>query len=245
MDPLTITAASGLRSRMESLEMLANNLANASTAGYKKDAESYSLYLSEPALASGADADPVTASLPVIARNWTDFSQGLLQPTGNPLDLALSGEGFFTVKGPDGPLYTRAGQFRVAQDGTVTSPEGYPVLLNDGTTLAVGAARAVEVTAGGAVSANGQAVGQLSIVRFAADALAKAAGTYYSTTAAPQAAAGTSVLQGNIEGSNVSSPQSAVRLIDIMRQFEMLTKAVQINIDMNNKAIGEVARVSS
>lgn len=245
MDPLTITAASGLRSRMESLEMLANNLANASTAGYKKDAESYSLYLSEPALASGADADPATASLPVIARNWTDFSQGLLQPTGNPLDLALSGEGFFTVQGPNGPLYTRAGQFRVSQDGTVTSPEGYPVLLNDGTTLAVGAARGLRVTAAGEVSANGQVVGQLAIVRFAADALAKAAGTYYSAAAAPQAAAGASVLQGNLEGSNVSSPQSAVRLIDIMRQFEMLTKAVQINIDMNNKAIGEVARVSS
>jgi len=146
MDPLTISAASGLRSRMESLEILANNLANASTAGYKKDSESYSLYMSQAAVSSGADADPVTATLPVIERNWTDFSQGLIQPTGNQLDMALSGEGFFALKGPNGPLYTRAGQFRVMSGGAVTSAEGYPVLLNDGTALAVDAAHPLQVS---------------------------------------------------------------------------------------------------
>jgi len=246
MDPLTISAASGLRSRMESLEILANNLANASTAGYKKDSESYSLYMSQAAVSSGADADPVTATLPVIERNWTDFSQGLIQPTGNQLDMALSGEGFFALKGPNGPLYTRAGQFRVMSGGAVTSAEGYPVLLNDGTALAVDAAHPLQVSPAGAVSQNGQALGSLSIVNFPSPAsMVKAAGAYYTSADTARAADGTSVLLGNVEGSNVSSPQSAVRLIDIMRQFEMLTKAVQINMDMNSKAIGEVAKVIS
>jgi len=246
MDPLTISAASGLRSRMESLEMLANNLANASTAGYKKDAESYSLYLSDAVLRSGADADPVTASLPVIERNWTDFSPGQLETTGNPLDMALTGGGFFTLQGPDGPLYTRAGHFHVTGDGTVTSSEGYAVLLDSGTPLAVDASHPLQVSSSGAVSQNGQTLGQLAIVKFASPgSMAKAAGTNYTSTQTPQAADDATVLQGNIEGSNVSSPQSAVRLIDIMRQFEMLTKAVQVNAEMNSKAATEVAKVVS
>src|ERR1700758_5179085 len=106
MDSLTAIAASGLRARMESLDLLANNVANASTGGYKADREFYSLYVAPEA--QGSDA---ASTMPVIERPWTDLSQGLLQPTGNPLDLALSGNGFFTVQGPGGPLYTRNGGF--------------------------------------------------------------------------------------------------------------------------------------
>jgi flagellar basal body rod protein FlgG len=158
--------------------------------------------------------------------------------------MALSGDGFFALQGPNGPLYTRAGQFRVRSDGAVTSADGYPVLLNDGTTLAVDAAHPMQVSPGGEVTQNGQALGNLAVVNFASpDSMVKTAGAYYTSAETARAADGTSVLQGNVENSNVSSPQSAVRLIDIMRQFEMLTKAVQINMDMNGKAIGEVAKV--
>src|SRR5579883_654057 len=113
MDPLSTAAASGLRARMESLDMLANNMANASTAGYKADRELYSTYLSEEANVYGPD-DPLTSHLPVIERHWTDFSSGTLQATGKPLDFALSGKGFFVMQGPDGPLYSRNGSFRVS-----------------------------------------------------------------------------------------------------------------------------------
>src|SRR5215475_4808628 len=105
MDPLTVAAASGMRSRMEALSILANNLANATTTGYKNDKEFYGLFHSE-------DADNpvgIVSTLPTIERQWTDFSQGTLQTTGNPLDVALSGPGFFVVNGPGGPLYTRNG----------------------------------------------------------------------------------------------------------------------------------------
>lgn len=246
MDPITISAASGLRSRAESLEMLANNIANAATAGYKKDSESYSLYMSEAALARGADADPVNASLPVIERNWTDFSPGLLETTGNPLDVALSGEGFFVHQGPNGNLYTRAGHFVTGANGLVTSAQGYPVLLNDGTTLAIDLAQSVQISSAGEVSQSGQVLGQLAVVRFASSgSMAKSTGPYYASAGTPEQAADTAVLQGTIENSNVNGPESAVRLIDIMRQFEMLTKAVQINAEMNNKALAEVAKVVS
>src|SRR5512133_2573533 len=101
MDRLTIAAASGLRTRMESLSLLANNLANAGTSGYKNDRECYNLYASSEA-GAGENAN---FTLPMVQRQWTDFSQGVLQPTGNPLDIALSGRGFIALNGAAGPLY--------------------------------------------------------------------------------------------------------------------------------------------
>ena len=223
--------------------MLANNLANAATSGYKKDSESYGLYISAAALADGADSDPVTANLPVIERNWTDFTQGTLQETGNPLDLALSGDGFFAVQGTQGPLYTRNGHFQVTAKGTLATVEGYPVLLSDGTALQADPLRPLRISSAGLITQNGQELGQLSLVRFnALDTLTKAGGAYYRTQQSPAVATGTEVLQGKLEGSNVNAPESAVRLINVMRQFEMLTKVVQINAEMNRKATDEVAR---
>src|SRR3954451_1263983 len=87
MDSMTAIAASGLRARMESLDLLANNIANASTGGYKADREFYGLYR-----APEGDSD---STMPLIERHWIDPSQGTLHGTGNPLDVALSGRGFF------------------------------------------------------------------------------------------------------------------------------------------------------
>ena len=81
MDQLTATAASGMRSRLEALDLLANNISNSGTAGYKSDREFYNLYAS-------AESDSQT-TLPNVERNWTDFSQGVVKETGNPLDVAL------------------------------------------------------------------------------------------------------------------------------------------------------------
>ena len=118
MDAMSIAAASGMRSRMDSLEMLANNLANAATDGFKSDREGYGLYLAPEA--AGAESS-LPATLPVVERHWTDFGQGLLHSTGNALDLALSGKGFFVVGGPNGPLYTRNGSFRLSPAGRVAA----------------------------------------------------------------------------------------------------------------------------
>lgn len=228
---------------MESLDMLANNLANAATSGYKKDSETYSLYMSAAALELGAGADPVTATLPVIEHNWTDFSQGTLQETGNSMDLALSGPGFFAVQGKSGPLYTRNGHFHLSGSGLLATGEGYPVRLSDGTTLTVDSSQPMQISAAGEITQSGQNLGTLSIVRFADPAsMARVAGTYYSSSERPQSADGTDVHQGTLEGSNVNTPDSAVRLINIMRQFEMLTKTIQINADMNRQATEQVAK---
>ncbi|MBZ5591169.1 MAG: flagellar basal-body rod protein FlgF [Acidobacteriia bacterium] len=243
MDPLTISAAGGMRSRMESLDMLANNIANTSTGGYKADREFYSLYAAPEA--AGAISGPDT--LPVIERPWTDFSQGELRPTGNPLDLALAGKGFFSVNGADGPLYTRDGSFRVSAAGQLVTADGYAVRGVDGDPIALSSASPVEISPDGTVLQDGQTTGQLAIVDFANPAVLRKQGHNYFQPAADGSAvpaAGYAVQQGKLENSNASSAEAAVRLVSVMRQFEMLQKAAALGGEMNRKAVEEVARVS-
>src|ERR1035441_3749494 len=160
MDPMTAIAASGLRARMESLDLLANNIANATTGGYKADREFYSLYVAPEA--AGNDSP---STMPVIERPWVDHAQGALRSTGNPLDVALSGKGFFSVNGPSGPLYTRNGNFRLATDGKLTSSDGYPVRDSQGNPLTLQATRPLEISSDGTVTQDGVVAGQLEIDR--------------------------------------------------------------------------------
>jgi len=234
-------AASGLRSRMESLDLVANNVANAATGGYKADREFYSLYV-----APEADGDPDTA-MPVIERPWIDLSQGTLQTTGNALDVALAGSGFFTVAGPAGPLYTRNGNFRLAADGKLTTTEGYPLSGADGNPLTLAGSLPIDISADGTVRQDGNVIGQLQVVDFpGARGLRKHGTNYFRLTdpaVTPLAPAAVSVEQGKLESSNTGTAESAVRLVSIRRQFEMLQKAVSMANDMNKEAIEQVAKV--
>jgi flagellar basal-body rod protein FlgF len=242
MDPLTAIAASGLRARMESLDLVANNIANASTGGYKADREFYSLYVAPEA--AGYDT---SSTMPLIERPWVDHAQGALQTTGNPLDVALSGKGFFAVNGPGGPLYTRNGNFRLAADGKLTSADGYPVRDSAGAPVTLQATRGLEISSDGTITQDGVAAGKLEIVDFTSTAgLSKQGSNYFRVNdpaVRPAAPSGTTVEQGHLEGSNTGTAESAVRLVSVMRQFEMLQKAVSLGTEMNKKAIEEVAKV--
>src|SRR5260370_36265925 len=119
MDNLTATAASGMRSRIEALDLLANNISNTSTAGYKSDREFYGLYAS-------ADAE-TQSTMPNIERNWIDFSQGIVKDTGNPLDVALAGPGVPTAGSPGRPRYTRKRSLRLASAGRLPAAGASPM----------------------------------------------------------------------------------------------------------------------
>lgn len=237
---MSVAAAGGLRARMEALDMLANNIANASTAGFKRDGEFYGIYES-------AESNSYSAALPLIEKPWTDFSQGTLQQTGNPLDLALSGEGFFAVQGPSGPLYTRTGSLRVLSSGVLATNEGHGLRLVGGGVLRVQPG-AFEIATDGTVRQSGQTLGRLEIVNFPRGSLVKQGATLFrpaDPATSPTVAAETEVHQGKVEGANVSTAESAVRLVNLMRQFESLQRAVSIGSEMNRKAVEEVAKVGS
>jgi len=247
MDALTAAAASGIRARIESLDMLANNLANASAAGFKSDSESYGLYLAPETADSPEGTFP--AILPVIQNRWTDFSQGPLLPTGNSTDLALSGKGFFVATTPSGPLYTRNGSFRVSGNGQLETLDGYPIQAADGRPVTLDKTKSFEVTPEGILRQDGQDIAQIALVDFDdTRVLTKRRGSYFvnsSPAAKPAVAAGVEVRQGKIEATNSESAHSAARLVTILRQFEALQKAMTIGADMNRRAVEDVAKVGS
>jgi flagellar basal body rod protein FlgG len=187
--------------------------------------------------------------LPVVEKPWVDFSQGLLHETGSPFDLAISGDGLFAVNSPSGPLYTRNGNFTSTPGGELVTSEGYAVRSAGGTSLQVKPGVPIEVLRDGSVRQDGKEVGRLQIVDFkGASGLAKMGNSYFrhpDPKAVPGAAASFQVHQGKLESSNVGPAESAVRLVSVMRQFEMLQKAVQIGADMDRKAVEEVAHVGS
>jgi flagellar basal body rod protein FlgG len=226
--------------------MLANNLANSSTGGFKVDREFYSTYLA-PELAS--EIGPTVGESPVVQKNWTDFSQGTLLETGNATDLAISGKGFFAVNGPNGPLYTRNGNFRISPQGVLVTAEGYPVRLTGGKVLQTQSADGLQIQPDGQVLQDGNALGQLELVEFKDPSqLVKAGGAFFQSPgpqAGPGPAANTQVYQGKIESSNGATAEGAVRMVTLMRHFEMLEHAIKIGADMNRQAIEEVARVGS
>lgn len=248
MDPILSSAASGMRARMESLEMLANNLANASTGGYKSDREFYNIYVAAEASESAADGtNPMPDQQPLIEKHWIDYSQGVLHQTSNPLDAGLDGSGFFAVDGPSGTLYTRNGSFRVNANGVLVNADGYPLRTVEGPAVQLNSQNPIKIQADGTVEQDGQAVGQLAVVDFPDRGAINKQGLNYFVNVDPNLGpqASTAVIhQGNLEDSNVAAPELAVRLISVMRQFESLQKAVSIATDMNKSAVEEVAKVN-
>ena len=233
MDPLLISAASGMKSRMEALDMLANNIANSGTAGFKSDREFYGLYQQQ---------------LPVVQTQWTDFSQGTLTQTGNPLNLGLSGKGMFALNSPSGVVYTRNGNFQISKSNELATPDGYTLrnILDSGKPIPVDPTQPIDISKDGVVRQAGQDLGKIQIDSPESAAISKLGSTYFALTdpKSPVAAAqNTDILQGHVEESNVPVAESAVKLVSVMRQFEMLQKAMTLGSEMSKNAIQEIAKV--
>ncbi len=248
MDPLTSTAAAGMRARLEALDLTANNLANAATAGFKADREVYSIYLGEDSLeAALAGTGAAQVYAPVLERHRTDPRQGVLLETSNPADLALSGSGYFLVEGPEGYMLTRAGRLQVASDGRLVTPEGREFVTVEASRIRADPAQPVEVDRDGTVRQNGVPLGRLRLVEASLDETSKKEGLYFllDRAAVPglQPAQAT-VFQGRVESSNVSAAETGVRLVQILRQFEALQRALQLGGEMSRRAVEDVARVN-
>jgi flagellar basal-body rod protein FlgF len=248
MDPLMISAASGMKARMETLDILANNVANTGTAGFKSDREFYNLYTSQEAVDAENGLRPGPSTLPVLERHWTDFRQGTFVNTGNSLDLAIAGKGFFVAESSNGPLYTRNGNFRLGTDGQIVTNDGKIVraLRPDGKPVKLDPAVPVDIDPKGEIRQSGQVAGKLVLVEFGDESrLAKLGNTYFKFDGPnPQLAAAAEVHQGSLESANVPVAEAAVRLVSVMRQFEMLQRAISLGGDMNRRAVEEVAKVS-
>ncbi|MGJ5820748.1 flagellar hook-basal body protein [Paludibaculum fermentans] len=249
MDPLTTTAAAGMRSRLETLDLLSNNLANVSTPGFKADREAYSLYMAEESLLAAEAGGIPQVSAPVIETNRTDYSQGLLTSTGNSTDLALSGPGFFQVDGPNGTLLTRNGRLQVARNGQLTTVDGYELSTLEPRRIRLNPDAPFSVDPDGTVRQDGAAMGRLKLVNLHPQTqAARREGLYFSLDGGGSQGltpASAEVRQGSLEASNYSAAEAAVKLVGVLRQFEALQRASQLGAEMSRRAVEEVARVTA
>lgn len=239
------TAVSGSLSAMRRLDMISNNLANVNTPGYKRDKMSFEGLLAgavnPPTVPQGTTADPVLQKENV----YIDHASGPTSQSGNPLDVAIDGEGFFAVTTPEGTAYTRQGNFRTSADGTLVTVDGYPVQGTGGSAIRIQGSR-VEIDLKGAVLVDGAQAGTLSVMDFERPYTLTKKGSSLFVPSDPQATPVTAkaqVQQGHIEGSNVESISEMVQLIETNRYFEACSKVIKGFDDMAAKAANEIGRV--
>lgn len=245
MNPAILSAAAGMVARGESLEAISNNLANASTVGYKADRDFYQAF--RGALAE-APADGAEAAMPYAAGAEIDFRQGAFRATGSPLHVALRGPGFLTVQGDAGPLYTRAGELQLGADGTLLGPAGLPVLDPDGQSIVVPPTGAVSIDASGVVRAGETTAGQLAVVEFPdPPPLAKVGGQLLRqlNNEPPAPAALTTIEPGYLEAGNVEVAPTFARMLTVSRHFEMLRRTATLAAEeLDGRAIDTLPRTS-
>lgn len=238
-------AVSGSLAAMRKLDVISNNLANINTPGYKKDKMSFEGLLAgtvnPPAVPQGMTADPILQKENV----YIDYSSGPTSQSGNPLDLALDGDGFFAVTTPEGTAYTRQGNFRTAADGALVTMDGYPVQGATGGAIIIKGNR-VEIDGTGNVTVDDVPSGTISVVDFNKPYSLIKNGAALFVPSDPQAKAQPGralVRQGYIEGSNVESITEMVQLIETNRYFEMCSKVIKGFDDIAARATNELGRV--
>ena len=243
MDVSLYQAAAAMSATARWQDLIAENLSTASVPGARKQEISFSDV--QAGLAASSNSGNPGFYIP-STNEVTNFSPGELRSTGNPMDFALEGPGFFTVQMPDGKVgYTRDGEFQVNAKGQLVTKEGHPV-LSDGATLQFNPnnAGAITVSPTGNVSQGGQTVGKLSTVEFknTSKLSKRGAGFFSADGSSVQSAPSTKtqIRQGFIESSNTSPTTEMASMITAMRMFEANQKVLQMQGDRMSRVITDL-----
>jgi flagellar basal-body rod protein FlgF/flagellar basal-body rod protein FlgG len=237
-------ACAGLVARTQALDLAANNLANTSTTAFRSEQPTFHSALASHGLRTVDSRSAALNQYSVVGGTRLDLSQGNLESTGNPLDVAIEGSGFLTVKTGAGTEFTRNGNFHLSPDRSLLTEEGDAVLGENGPVQLPDGE--VSISADGTISVGGAVVTKLKIVEFAPGTpITHSRGSHYS---APLAAAGpatkSAIRQGMLEASNVHSVQAAVGLIALQRNAEMLNRTLTLfHNEFNRLAAEELPRV--
>ncbi len=225
----TLTRQTGL---MREMRVIANNIANASTTGFRQEGVIFSEYV------TGAGDGPTLSMAFGNVRN-TSFEQGAATQTGGRFDFAIEGEGFFQIETPGGLRLTRAGSFTPNAEGELVTHAGHPVLDIGGAAVFIPPdAHDFTVSGDGTLSADGQPLAQLGIVKPAADSrLNREDGVLFEHEGDLEPAEGASVLQGFLESSNVNAVGQVARMIEVQRAYELGQKFSEAESDRIREAI--------
>ncbi|WP_244489077.1 flagellar basal-body rod protein FlgF [Devosia sp. Root685] len=227
------------------MDMVANNIANINTTGFKAEQLLFEEYKMPVAAHGDFSGDDRTLS---YVQDWAtiqDFSDGAMVQTDAPLDLAISGDGFFAVQTAAGERWTRGGAFQINNEGTLVDLSGNPV-IGEGGQIQFGPEESdIRVGADGSISSSAGAKGRLRIVEFEEQQALVREGNNLMSGGTPIAATNSRVLQGFTEKSNVSGVSEMAEMIRVTRAYESIASLGQKQDDMRRDAIKRLGSVSA
>jgi flagellar basal-body rod protein FlgF len=243
MQNITSIAASRLIAQHRALDVTADNLANAGTPGYKAVRMQFSDWLSRQHGASTPRGGGTLAFTQDRA-TWRDFQPGPLNHTGNPLDLALTNSGYFTVSTPQGPRLTRAGRFGLLADGTIVDGTGNALLNTNGQPIQLSPTDTQITVAGdGTLSSENGQIGKIGVVEVSDPMqLSAMGGDKLSSGSATTPAANPGLVQGSVEDSNVQPMMEMVRMMNDLREFQYVTQMVEAENQRQQSAIDKLTQ---
>lgn len=227
------------------LDVSANNMANISTAGFKREAPVFREVVEQ--VGGGGDAPVKTASMVLDYGAVHDQSAGAFLATDNPLDVMIDGPGYLTVETPDGDTaYTRAGYLRVGEDGNLQTAAGLTLLGEGGRPIAIPPDQAGQVTIAkdGTVSAGGNQVGRIAVTVFDDERMVdpRGDGTFTGSGGRELPATDTRLKAGGVEGSNVQAIVETTNMVEILRAYQTSMKMSEALGDLRKSAIDKLGR---
>lgn len=232
MDTTAYVALSRMDVLQRRMNTIASNLANMTTNGYRSEAHRFDQYVED--VGTGPDIAFVTSE-----EIYRDFSEGPIEITGNALDFAISGDGFFSVLTPSGVRFTRDGHFELNDIGELVTSAGLPVADAGGAPIVLPQGqRDITVAEDGTITANGAVLGQLQISRFEQpETLVFEGGGLFRAPQAPLADDQGKIVQGALERSNVQPLIEVTRMMETVRAFEGTQRLIDVDNDMERKVI--------
>jgi flagellar basal-body rod protein FlgF len=242
----TSIVLSRLTAQQRALDVTATNIANASTPGYRGERMAFSDWLSR----EGSAGQPPGGGTIAYAQDRTTYRDprpGSFSHTGNPLDLAIGADGFFTVQAPGGPRLTRAGHFELSPTGGIVDEQGNALLDTNGRPLTLSPADTTLTVAGdGTLSSQNGQIGKIGVVApVDAQQLQAEGGRLLAATGPTQPVATPKLTQGAIEGSNIEPTLEITRMMNDEREFQFMTQFIQAESDRQQSAIGKIGAKQS
>jgi flagellar basal body rod protein FlgG len=244
MDPGYYVAAGSLKARAFQLDVVANNLANVATVGYKADRPFFAVFNKTAGSGRQLPLSPYVNDGVVFGETGVIMEQGALRATGRPLDVAMEGNAFLMVQTPAGNQVTRDGRLQMGVDGQLQAMDGSPILGKNGQPITVDPKQGtISITADGTVQQKDQVVGQLDLKAYENPGGLKRTGSLrFDPTGATEAPLKGTVTQGHLESSAVNAASTMVEMIRLNRLFEMSMKvASTLSNNLDSRTINDVA----
>lgn len=226
------------------MEIIANNIANLDTTGFKVESLMQKTEPSEPAVTLDGPRPVKFVTADGVAR---DFGQGALIKTDAPFDMAIEGQGFFQIQTPNGPRFTRDGRFTTDPNGRLVTQAGHPVLDEGGAEILIDLERGqVSIGADGSMSQGDERVGKIGMFAFAnAGVLEKAGDNLFRNTSnlQPQPVTEAKLRQGHLEGSNVKAVLEITRMVEVSRAYERTAKMIDSEFELSRRSVERLGKI--